>query len=104
MSETLREAVGAFHNPDRLQAAIDELQSSGFNHHDISLLASQKAIEDKLDHVYVRSDAIENEPDATHENYRLPEDRWNAEGVMIGVPLYIAAPGPRSPPSVDRRK
>ncbi len=70
MSETLREAVGVFHNPDRLQVAIDELQSSGPNHHDISLLASRKAIENKLGHVYVRSNGVENQPDATHQDYR----------------------------------
>lgn len=44
----VREAVGVFHKVDDLQAAIDELLSSGFNRAEISILGAQNAVEAKL--------------------------------------------------------
>ena len=37
----LREAVGLFHDPEKLHAAVSELQSSGFDRAEISLLARE---------------------------------------------------------------
>jgi hypothetical protein len=49
---TVREAVGVFATPETLQEAIDELMSSGFDRADLSLLASEDAVEAKLGHMY----------------------------------------------------
>ena len=46
--QTLREAVGVFDNPESLQEAIDDLMSSGFDRAELSLLASEEAVEGKL--------------------------------------------------------
>jgi hypothetical protein len=46
--ETIREAVGVFANENDLQAAIDELLSSGFHRAELSLLASEEALNAKL--------------------------------------------------------
>jgi hypothetical protein len=45
---TIREAVGVFHDPASLQEAIDELLSSGFDRAELSLLAGEHAVEEKL--------------------------------------------------------
>jgi len=42
--EVIREAVGVFANANDLQAAIDELLSSGFHRADLSLLACEEAV------------------------------------------------------------
>jgi len=49
---TIREAVGVFHEWNALQAAVDELESSGFDRAELSLLAGEQAVQDKLGHVY----------------------------------------------------
>ena len=46
--DTLREAVGVFTSADDLQEAIDELQSSGFHRAELSLLANEEAVNEKL--------------------------------------------------------
>jgi hypothetical protein len=59
---TVREAVGVFNRPEDLQAAIDELLSSGFDRAELSLLASEHAEEEKLGHRYERVSALADEP------------------------------------------
>jgi hypothetical protein len=54
-SHTAREAVGVFNHPDDLQGAIDELLSSGFDRAELSLLASEHVVEQKLGHRYESS-------------------------------------------------
>lgn len=49
---TYREAVGVFHDIRAFQAAVDELVKSGFEHADLSLLASRSTVEQKLGHRY----------------------------------------------------
>jgi hypothetical protein len=46
--DTVREAVGVFASEHDLQAAIDELLSSGFHRAELSLLASESAVKEKL--------------------------------------------------------
>ena len=46
--DTIREAVGVFASENDLQAAIDELLSSGFHRAELSLLASEEAVNEKL--------------------------------------------------------
>ena len=46
-NETLTEAVAVFHDGAQLQDAVDELLSSGFNQAELSLLASEDAVEEK---------------------------------------------------------
>jgi hypothetical protein len=53
----VREAVGVFESAEKFQEAIDELMSSGFDRAEISLLASESAVEQKLGHKYKRRSA-----------------------------------------------
>jgi hypothetical protein len=56
--EGLREAVGIFSNEDDLQAAIDELLSSGFHRAELSLLAGQDVVNEKLRGRYTNATVI----------------------------------------------
>ena len=51
----VREAVAVFETAETLQAAIDELLISGFNRAELSLLAGEHAVEEKLGHHYTKS-------------------------------------------------
>lgn len=96
MSETVndwtgREAVAAFHDAKSLEAAIDELMSSGFDRAEIGLLAGDTAIEEKLGHLYEKVQQAEDDPNAPRIAYIAREDVGDAEGGVMGVLLYIGA-------------
>ncbi|MFP4003732.1 MAG: hypothetical protein ACLFV8_08155 [Alphaproteobacteria bacterium] len=87
----IREAVGYFETAEALEAAADELESSGFDRAEISLLAAEHAVEEKLGHKYRRVTEIEDEPDVARCCYVSRESIGAAEGSLIGAPLYVAA-------------
>ena len=89
--ELVREAVAVFDNAGTLQDAIDELLSSGFNRAELSLLAGEHAVEEKLGHIYTRTEDLEDDPDAPRAAFILNESIGEAEGALIGTPMYIAA-------------
>ncbi len=89
--ETVHEAVGIFRNADDLQAALDDLQSNGFMRQELSILADEKTIEEKLGHVYKRVQDVEDDPKAPRTIFIPNETIGEAEGSVIGLPLYIAA-------------
>ena len=59
---TIREAIGVFNRPEDLQHAIDELLSSGFHRAELSLLASEHAVDEKLSHRYEKVSALADGP------------------------------------------
>src|SRR5688500_12051051 len=61
-SETLREAVGVFTTASDLQAAIDELLSSGFHRAELSLLAGEDAVNEKLGGGITDARVLEDDP------------------------------------------
>ena len=89
--DAIREAVGYFETETELQAAIDDLTSSGFNRAELSLLAGQHAVEEKLGHRYKKVSDLEDDPKAARCCYVSTESIGDAEGGLIGAPLYIAA-------------
>lgn len=86
-----REAVGVFETAESLQEAIDELLSSGFDRAEISLLAGEDAVREKLGHIYEAAAAAEDDPDAPRTAYVSPESFGDAEGGVIGILTYIPA-------------
>lgn len=52
---TVCEAVGVFHDVKALESAIDELLMEGFDRATLSLIVSERAIDDKLRHRYERA-------------------------------------------------
>jgi len=89
--DIIREAVGVLDDAKSLEDAIAELESSGFDRAEISLLAGQHAIEEKLGHVYTRTEELEDNPDVPSVAYISSESIGDAEGALIGMPMYIAA-------------
>ena len=88
---TPREAVGYFETAQALQDAIDELLSSGFDRADLSLLASERAIEEKLGHKYKKVEELEDDNEVPRTFFISDEAVGDAEGSLIGAPLYVAA-------------
>jgi hypothetical protein len=90
-SAPIREAVGVFDTAERLQDAIDELLSAGFDRAELSLLASERAVEEKLGHAYRRVEALEDEARVPRTAFVSTESRGDAEGALIGGLMYVGA-------------
>lgn len=89
--QTVREAVGVFHRSEDLQGAIDELLQSGFHRAELSLLASERAVSEKLGHRYRKVSSLEDDPVVPRAAYVSPEAIGGAEGGLIGVLMYVGA-------------
>jgi len=90
----VREAVGVFDDAKSLQSVFDELLVSGqFRRDDISLLATDKAIEEKLGYKPKTSEEAAEDPAAPRTIPIMPEEVGNAKGMMIGGFLYLGAIG-----------
>jgi hypothetical protein len=79
-ARTVREAVGVFNRPGDLQVAIDELLSSGFDRAELSLLASEHAVEEKLGHRMRRSTPARSDLRGRKSypiNLEIIEWKWN---------------------------
>ena len=88
---SVREAVGVFNRPEDLQAAIDELLSSGFHRAELSLLASEDVVEEKLGHRYKKVGALADDPAVPRAAYVSTEAIGGAEGGLIGGLMYVGA-------------
>jgi len=88
---TVREAVGVFSTPDTLQEAIDELMSSGFDRSDLSMLAAEGAIDEKLGHKYRKIIELEDDPIVPRCCYVSTEAIGDAEGWLVGGLMYVGA-------------
>jgi hypothetical protein len=87
----IREAVGIFQSAEALQGAIDDLLSSGFDRAELSLLAGEHAVEQKLGHLYQRADALAESPAVPRTAYVSTEAVGAAEGGLIGGLMYVGA-------------
>lgn len=85
----VREAVAVFDNSETLLEAIDELESSGFDRADLSLLAGKDTIEEKLGHVFERVQDLEDDPLAPRHAFIAPDSVGDAKGWAIGGLLYL---------------
>jgi hypothetical protein len=89
--EARHEAVGIFHRAEDFQNAIDELLSSGFDRAELSLLASESAVAEKLGHHYRRTAGLADDPDVPRTAYVSTEAIGDAEGALIGGLVYVGA-------------
>ena len=78
----IREAVGVFNGSKDFQDAIDELLSSGFHRADLSLLASEHVVKEKLGHRYEKVDALQDDPKIPRAAYVSPEAMGDAKGAV----------------------
>lgn len=90
-SGTAREAVAVFQDADTLQEAIDELLSSGFARADLSLLASEPTVVEKLGHKFKKVEELEDDTSVPRSAYVSTESIGDAQGGLIGGLGYIGA-------------
>lgn len=88
---THTEAVAVFSDAESLEGGIDELLSSGFNRAELSLLASEGAVEKKLGHVYEKASELEDDANVPRSAYVSTESIGDAEGGLIGGLIYVGA-------------
>jgi hypothetical protein len=92
MADTFsREAVGIFHDEKSLRSAADALMISGFDRSYLSLLASDKAVDQKLGHHYGRVAELEDDPDVPTQAYVGSDSRAEAQGAIVGGLVYVGA-------------
>jgi hypothetical protein len=87
----VREAAGIFDDAKSFEKALDELTGSGFDHADISLLASQSAVEAKLGHRYERTSDLADREGVPRISLVPKSAVGNAQGTLIGGLVYIGA-------------
>jgi hypothetical protein len=87
----VREAVGVFHDRESFQGAVEDLMSAGFDRSELSLLAGERAIEDKLGHAYRRVQELEDDPRVPRAAYVGNHSLAEARTGVIGGLAYIGA-------------
>lgn len=87
----IREAVGVFHDQKAFQQAVDDLLNAGFEYADISLLAGEKAVEQKLGHRYEKISDLEDDPDVPRVAYADRDSMVEGRTAMAGGLAYIGA-------------
>ncbi|MEM7226628.1 MAG: hypothetical protein AAF495_26890 [Pseudomonadota bacterium] len=89
--KTVREAVGVFHDEKALRDAADELMTAGFDRSDLSLLAGDHAVEQKLGHAYTKVEELEDDAEVPSVAYSGSDSRPEAEGAVVGGLAYVGA-------------
>ena len=89
--QAVHEVVGIFHAAEDLQAAIDELLSSGFDRAELSLIAGEYAVEKKLGHAYRRAALMADDLTIPRTAYVSTEAIGDAQGGLIGGLVYVGA-------------
>src|SRR5688500_20325160 len=89
--ESRREAVAVFRSAEHFESAIDELLSSGFDRAELSLLAAEEAVEEKLGHHYQRGTELEDDMSVPRTCYVSTGARGDADGVLGGSLPYVGA-------------
>ena len=89
--ESVCEVVGVFHKPEHLESAIDELLSSGFDRAELSLLASEAAVAEKLGGYYRPASELADDPAVPRAAFVSSAAIGDAEGALIGGLAYVGA-------------
>ncbi len=90
MQETIREAVGVFHDPQALDAAIAELEVTAFPRQDISVLDSDKRTQEKYGIESYRARWMEDNPDTPRGVRISPEEKTIGASFVIGAVAYFS--------------
>lgn len=87
--ETVREAVGVFENETRLQAAADELMTSGFDRADLSVLAEHETVARHLGRDFENVTELEDDPAVATKPLPDNDARVIGEGVVVGGLFFV---------------
>lgn len=91
MLESTREAVALFKDEGALQAAIDELLTSGFDRAELSLLATEEVLRSTFGGRFKTSAELEDVEGVPRDFYVSPESMGDAEGGIIGGLVYVGS-------------
>jgi len=91
--QTVREAVGVFHDEKALQGAVDELLVAGFDRSSLTLLASEHAVIEKLGHRYQKVDEIEDDLAVPRVAYVGSDSRTEGKTAAVTGLAYVGALG-----------
>jgi hypothetical protein len=84
-----REAVGVFTDPDALEEAVNQLEVAGFDRATISVLGSDKAIKERVGHLYRSVAEIEDDGRVPETAFASKEARAEGETAAVAVPFYV---------------
>ncbi len=85
----LREVVGVFDAVDKLQSAIDDLLTGGFDRSEISLLAEADKVRQKLGDNELSANELEDSPAAPRTPYIDRESLNIGKASIVGVLFYV---------------
>jgi len=88
---TIREAVGVFKDAGKMEDAVEELEESGFDRAEISLLASDDTVRQKLGHRFYDAKSLEDDPAVPRKAFVSTAATGDAEGALIGGLMYAGA-------------
>jgi hypothetical protein len=88
-----REAIGVFSDPDALEAAVDELEISGFDQAGISVLAADDDVVKRHGRRYQSVEEMEDDPSAPQTGFISKTSRVEGEAAAVAVPFYIGGVG-----------
>lgn len=89
----VREVVGTFENALSFEDAIEELEVSGMDRADISMLASQKSVEEKLGHLYHKTSELGDEGRVPQAIFASHHEIAEGKAAIVGIPAYIGGSG-----------
>lgn len=83
----VRQAIGIFFEREHLDAAIDDLRNSGFDHDQIGLLATEQTVEKSLSDIYAKTNLhldASKEPKMAYVNKKANDDNfWSRSGGLF---------------------
>jgi hypothetical protein len=87
----ISEAVGVFDTDEDLRAAFHDLRLVGFRMDEISVLARQEVLEEKLGRAYWRAEDLEDNPDAPRATFVSEEAMGELEGGIAGGFFFVGS-------------
>lgn len=87
----VREVVALFSDPHALEAAVQDLLTNGFDHGDLSILAREKVVREKLGHRLQDTVADADRGDLPRRAWVEPESRMEGRGALASVLGYFGA-------------
>lgn len=88
---SVREGIALFADSHALEAAVQDLLTHGFDHSDLSILARDKVVRDRLGHRLDDTVASADRDDLPRRAWVEPESRMEGRGALASVLGYFGA-------------
>lgn len=86
-----REVVGLFADAHAMEAGVEDLLVSGFDHGDLSVLGGEKVVRERLGHRLDDTIAAADDPSVPRRAWVEPESRTEGRGALASVLGYFGA-------------